>query len=175
MQHFKPVLGYECHYEVSNDGFVRRTGTDRLGRSRNTVLKTANRNGYAGVTLSVNNQTRTFSVHRLMWEAFKGPIPHGLQINHINGDKMDNRLANLELCTPQENHLHMRHILKRKQVVPKPRFGSQHKLSKLTEADVIEMRDRHKKGQSGAALAREYGLNKSTACRILRGEAWTHV
>jgi len=105
MQHFMPVLDYERFYEVSRDGFVRRTGADRLGRTRNTILKPANRNGYAGVTLSVYNQTRTFSVHRLLWEAFNGRIPEGMQINHINGDKMDNRLENLELCTAQENHL----------------------------------------------------------------------
>lgn len=170
-----PVLDYESFYEVSRDGFVRRIGTDRLGRIRNTILKPADRNGYSGVTLSVNNRTRTFSVHRLMWEAFNGRIPDGMQINHINGDKRDNRLENLELCTPQENHLHMRHILKRRQVVPPPRQGSEHRTAKLTEAQVLEMRRLHAEGQKGAALARKYGINKSTACKILRGEAWTHI
>lgn len=175
MTHWKPVVGYEDHYEVSDSGLVRRTGSDRLGRTRNTVLRPSNRNGYAGITLSVNNQTKTFSAHRLMWEAFNGAIPEGMQINHINGDKTDNRLENLELCTPQENHLHMRHILRRKQVVPPPRFGSQHTNAKINEADVLLMRSQHQAGKTGAALAREFGLNKATVCKILRREAWTHI
>jgi HNH endonuclease/Helix-turn-helix domain len=175
MQHYKPVLDYESFYEVSHDGFVRRIGADRLGRTRNTILKPANRNGYAGVTLSVYNQTRTFSVHRLMWEAFNGRIPDGMQINHINGDKMDNRLENLELCTPQENHLHMRHVLRRNQVVPPPKQGSVHPHSKLTEEQVLQIRKLYSEGMTGAAIARLFGLTKSTACRIVKRKAWTHI
>lgn len=44
--------------------------------------------------------------HRLIWEAVHGPIPDGMQINHINGVKTDNRIDNLELVTPSENSMH---------------------------------------------------------------------
>jgi HNH endonuclease. len=44
--------------------------------------------------------------HRMIWESVHGPIPAGLQINHINGIKTDNRIANLELVTPSENIVH---------------------------------------------------------------------
>lgn len=44
--------------------------------------------------------------HRLIWERVNGPIPEGMQINHINGIKHDNRIANLELVTPSENLRH---------------------------------------------------------------------
>lgn len=45
-------------------------------------------------------------VHRIIWESVHGPIPEGLYINHINGIKTDNRIANLELVTTSENHKH---------------------------------------------------------------------
>jgi transcriptional regulator CtsR len=45
-------------------------------------------------------------VHRIIWESVYGPIPEGMQINHINGVKDDNRIANLELVTPSENTKH---------------------------------------------------------------------
>lgn len=49
---------------------------------------------------------KLFLVHRLAWEALYGPIPPGMEINHINGIKNDNRLINLELVTHQQNMAH---------------------------------------------------------------------
>ena len=46
----------------------------------------------------------TYYVHRLVWETFKGEIPEGLQIDHINNDRTDNRLKNLQLVTCSENN-----------------------------------------------------------------------
>jgi hypothetical protein len=46
-----------------------------------------------------------FRVHRLIWEAFNGTIPDGYVVDHINGDKKDNRLENLQLLTWSENLL----------------------------------------------------------------------
>lgn len=60
-------------------------------------------NGYLGIELRIDGK-RCFSVaHKVIWETFNGKIPDGMQINHINEDKRDNRLENLELVTPSEN------------------------------------------------------------------------
>jgi len=46
----------------------------------------------------------TIQMHRLIWQHHNGPIPKGMQIDHINGDGLDNRLENLRLCTNMQNH-----------------------------------------------------------------------
>lgn len=60
-------------------------------------------NGY--IWISRPNK-QNYSAHRLIWERVHGPVPEGMQINHINGNKLDNRIANLEVVTPSRNTLH---------------------------------------------------------------------
>jgi len=59
--------------------------------------------GYKQIKMYDNGCTTSKYVHRMVWEEFIGPIPENMQINHINEDKTDNRLENLELVTCEEN------------------------------------------------------------------------
>ena len=87
-------------YEVSNIGRVRRIKSGRI------LKQAATGGGYLCVTLS-NNKTRpTARVHKLVAEAFLGKRPDGKHINHLDGNKTNNRAANLEWCTPKENQKH---------------------------------------------------------------------
>lgn len=112
---WKPVLGYEGAYEVSDLGRVRsvdRLQQDRRGRvlrCRGRVLKSADWNGYRKVALSNNGHLSTFTVHRLVMEAFDGPRPDGMSIHHRNGVRHDNRLENLEYVTHRRN---MREVIR---------------------------------------------------------------
>ena len=92
---WKDVLDYEGLYQASNLGRVRSL---KFGKVR--ILKQRkNEKGYVYVSL----QTKSCRVHRLIWKAFNGKIPDGYEVNHINEDKTDNRLCNLNLMTRKEN------------------------------------------------------------------------
>lgn len=106
---WRPVKGYEGLYEVSNLGRVRslaRTCKSRGGCRKpikERVLCSEVTAGYVRVNLSMDGYMRHYLVHRLVAEAFI-PNPENLpMINHINEDKTDNRVENLEWCTASYN------------------------------------------------------------------------
>lgn len=98
---WKDIAGYEGQYQVSNLGRVKSLNYRQTGRP--AIISYSLVCGYKRVALSRFNKRKDFFVHRLVWEAFNGPIPSGMQVNHINEDKEDNRLDNLNLMSPKEN------------------------------------------------------------------------
>lgn len=98
------------NYEVSNFGNVRNSTTGNL------LHQQKRKKGYVKVELWKNGEQHTRDVHRLVAIAFLG-LHEGLEVNHINGQKDDNRLENLEWCTRKEN---MHHAMKTGLFTPKP-------------------------------------------------------
>ncbi|WP_225784690.1 NUMOD4 motif-containing HNH endonuclease [Xenophilus sp. Marseille-Q4582] len=100
------VLGYEGRYDVSERGHVRSIRSGRL------IAQQISNSGYLYVSLWAQNKGRGLFVHRLVAGAFlpKGTDP-ALQVNHKDGDKLNNALANLEMVTPSENRKHAVHVL----------------------------------------------------------------
>ena len=97
------------------------------------------RAGYVSVTLRVSKGVyKTKLVHRLIWEAFNGPIPEGLEINHINGIKHDNRLCNLELVTKSEN---LKHAVEKLGYQPEGNFKLDHELKVLRKSAAQFLKD----------------------------------
>lgn len=105
---WRPVVGYESTYEVSNTGVVRSLDR-RDGRGawiRGRVLKTCpNFGGYPHVKLALNGTARGAAVHVLVAAAFLGPRPDGLQVHHRDGDRTNPNIDNLEYGTTAKNAL----------------------------------------------------------------------
>lgn len=104
-EQWKSVKGFE-DYEVSNLGRVKSLERlDSRGHRRKEKLLKPQKNSdnYLFIRLYKNRVVETFRINRLVYSTFIGEIPEGMQVNHIDEDKENNRVENLNLMTPKEN------------------------------------------------------------------------
>lgn len=160
---WRRVPGME-NYEVSNGGRVRSV-RNRRPRKLGTAP-----NGYAVVTLAyrhLGRRSKTFSVHTLVARTFLGERPDGHDVNHIDGNKINNAVTNLEYVTRSENQKHAVRM-----GLSTVRRGEACPTSKLTRGQVSEIRD-----LAGTVRQREvaqmFGISQSQVSRIQSRKRWT--
>lgn len=155
-----------------------RYAINHCGRIRSYARKTMHylaisyykESGYAFANIGNANGFRKCKIHRLVWLTFRGKIPKPLQINHIDGDKTNNHLSNLELVTASEN---VRHSYRTG--ASKPRYGEDNSSARFTLANITSMRKRHANGERVSAIALDYDTEPSVISKIVRRERWKHV
>jgi hypothetical protein len=180
MEKWAAVVGFDGAYEVSSFGKVRslprsvdavsRWGTVRQMRFTGKELNAVPGNhGYPKVSLRSLGKTTYALVHVLVATAFIGPKPSQKhQINHKNGDKIDNRVENLEWVTPQENVIHRCRVLKLGS-------GERQHCAKLTAEKVRAIRARYAAGETQDAIAADFGVARPNISFIVRRKTWTTV
>lgn len=161
---WKTISGFE-NYEVSNLGRVRNK--KKLNILKPTVVMPR---GYLKVVLSRSGKGSGKLIHRLVALEFIGPCEAGKQCAHLNGKAADNRLENLAWVTQSENEMH-------KYAHGTMPSGSKHWNSKLTEAQVRDIKNRFGNGQGGevAAYCYSIGLDPHLAYDVLSGKRWRAV
>lgn len=109
---WKDIKGYESLYQVSNMGRIKSLERYKENHSKlqkvEEKIKTINikNSGYQFVQLYKNNKYKNLMVHRLVAQAFIPNVDNKPQINHIDGNKLNNNVTNLEWCTNSENEKH---------------------------------------------------------------------
>ena len=170
METWKPVVGAEEFYKISDQGRVK--SLHRWGRpAKNGFLsQTRNKKGYCRVHLSHRGKSYGVLVHRLVLEAFVSPPPSALhQANHKNGKKHENHLEILEWVTPVQNNAHaVAHGWWH------PHIGEAHGRAIFREKQVLEIRALQGK-VTQADLGRQFGVTAENIYRILTRRTWKHL
>jgi hypothetical protein len=158
------IKGFE-NYAVDEQGNV--FSLPKKTRKGTRILKyNISNNGYAMLDLCKDGKIKRFLVHRLIAETLLPNPDNKPQVNHKNGNKLDNRIENLEWNTRSENQKHSI------QIGLRTTNGEKNSQSKLTEQDVLYIRNSK---ENGSILDKKFNISRSTICDIRKNRSWTHV
>jgi len=150
----------ECPgYFVSDMGNVKSYKLDKeVGR---VLRPQINHNGYLRVILMLDGKGLKRRVHRLVLTSFVGECPEGHECSHKDGNRENNRLDNLQWLSQLENDRE------------KELHGTSNR--KLTEAQVLEIRERYTKGETVYKIAKDYPVADKTISGVVKREHWKHI
>ena len=161
-EEWRPVVGYDGYYEVSSLGRVKSVGNRKGSWKTPHILKTQdNGKGYKVVCLHRDGGYSFKTVHRLVAVAFIPNQENRSDVNHIDGDKSNNVVWNLEWATKSENAIHARDVL-----------GKLYFNRRLTDEQVIAIRSDDRPEH---VVGEEYGLSQTAINAIRTGRTYKSV
>jgi len=161
---WKSIDGYEGIYEISSFGNVRSYARETV-----CLIKPRINQGYFILGLWNKGKCKTSKIHRLVALHFIENPDNKPQVNHIDGNKLNNHLDNLEWVTPQENSAH---ASKLKLVA----YGTRNAAAKITDEDVVSIRKMYDSGEfTQNQLSNKFNLSQGIIGKIINGLLWEHV
>lgn len=158
-------------YQVSSLGKVRsvdRFCGDRRGVIHGKLLKPfINRRGYLEVNLYKNSKSTTKIIHRLVAKAFISNDFNKPQVNHIDGNKLNNKVINLEWMSNSENQLHAYKL-----GLQPSRAGESNNKATITDKDVTKLKLLYNSGKTTKEVSELIGVNLSIIRQIIYGQSW---
>lgn len=177
------IASFDGKYSISNFGRIKsnyRLWKNQTGESRKIykgkiLTPTKNTGGYLNICLFDGIKRRIFRIHTLVAMHFLNRRDDLTEINHIDGNKLNNHFLNLQWCTRKENMAHAWGI----SLMENARLvGIKHHKAKITEREVLAIRNLvldFKNNKLKYALANEYNINICTINDILKRRSWTHI
>ena len=148
---WKDIEGYEGLYQISNVGRVKRVETDRI------LKPLKHTKGYYRVELYKNGSQSKKLIHRLVAQAFIPNTENKPQVNHIDENKTNNVVSNLEWMTAKENLNHETHNERMSKTKSIPIIATNIKTGESTEF------------YGAKECARQLGLNRGNISSVLKG------
>jgi len=179
MEIWKQVVGFEGIYDVSDQGQVRRIKPYKTGKFVNTPLPRImiggnNGRGYKTVLLSGSEASRnkSYKIHQLVAYAFLGAKVGQQEINHINRDRSDNRLCNLEYVSHQRNMKHCYEFKERQDTCPR---GTKHHNARINNEIARDIKQRLQSGEIMRNMSEQYGISIAAIHMIKTGKTWARA
>jgi hypothetical protein len=169
---WEDIIGYEGVYSISSDGKVRREKATNGTWSGRILKNKTDQDGYKFIGLSYGGKVRHFKIHRLVVEAFSGkPKDLKQQVNHKDGDKANNHIANLEWCSQSENERHAIDVLG----VRLGCQGEKNPRTKLNENKVLHIRSLIEGGVTQRKVAEKFKISQGAVSDICTRRKWAHI
>lgn len=167
METWLPIVGFEGLYDCSQLGNFRSARGGHGTRLHKPVKPYKNpRTGYLQLALRKDCKYHRCNAHRLIAKTFIGES--ALTVNHINGNKTDNRVENLCYATQRENLLHATRTLG-------VRRGEKHWKARLSEYDIRQIKLLRIAGMLQKDIGALFGIKRASVAGILAGAQWAHV
>lgn len=167
MEEWRPIDSTGGAYQASNLGRIRKADTLRIRSIPAQTTLT-----YHRVCLKFGERWRSENVHVLVAAAFLGPRPEGHEINHKNGNSLDNRAENLEYLTKRDHSRHTYEVLGR----PHGPKGEDHGHALLTNEQAREVHRLYSSGEfTMRELAERFGIVLTAVSGIVNGYNWKHL
>jgi predicted XRE-type DNA-binding protein len=155
---WRDIVGNEGLYKVSNFGNVKSYHKNKV-----RILKPISVGNYLGIQLVNGRENRKFYIHRLVAQAFVENTYNKKEVNHIDGNKFNNVVTNLEWVTRTENEFHARKIGLKNQM------GENNPMCKFSDETVKEIRNLYKTGKyKQSELADIFHISRMQINRIVR-------
>jgi hypothetical protein len=159
-------------YYVTEDGDVYRLWKFK-GFKKLKLYK--NRYGYLKIDLSTDGQNKNYAIHRLVAEVYHSNPDNLPQVNHIDGDKSNNHISNLEWCNNSHNQKHAYQIGLQKRQSRKGEMGNN---SKLTNEDIKWIRNNYIPNHNifgQRAISQKFNISQSQISFIVNKKTWKHI
>lgn len=166
---WKAIPEFEDLYIISNYGKVKSIG---IGNNRKTgqIISTwlSPKWNYENINLYKNGNKYTFTIHQLVASIFIGNCPEGYEVNHIDNNKSNNRLDNLEYLTHSENMIHAYNFDRNIS------HGESHGRAKLILKEVLEIKELLKTDLTQKEIGLRYNIKPQQISRIKTGKRWAN-
>lgn len=170
---FIDVKGYKGYYKLNKKGEVLSVPRNGTRKTPRILKQRISSKGYPAVCLSKKGKSKWWTIHRLLAIHFIPNPKRKSDVNHINGNKLDYSLENLEWATRREN---FNHALKTGLWKSKGgNRGVKHRAAQVTEDDVKIIRSQIQEGQRVVDIAKFHNVTPNLISQIKGNRSWKHI
>ena len=165
---FYELFEFSGFYRISKNGEVASIQRNGTVSDQRLIKPTISTNGYMKVSLRCNGKRYTRNIHRMLAQTFIENKENLPCVNHIDGNKLNNSLLNLEWVSYSRNtqHAYDNGLTK---------VAKGESKSMLTNKDVLNIVKMKKDGGTLRGIAKEFGISASSVSDIVLGRTWSHV